>query len=113
MERRRFVELAGALAAVPLLGREESRDAITRPIPSSGERIPVIGMGTWLTFDVGRATSDRTRLRAVLQTFFDRGGRLIDSSPMYGRSGSASVTAASVNPRPSALLYRSVTPGEP
>ncbi len=86
MERRRFVELAACLAGFPLLDTEESPDTITRPIPSSGERIPVIGMGTWQTFDVGRSSSDRTRLRGVLQTFFARGGRLIDSSPMYGRS---------------------------
>jgi diketogulonate reductase-like aldo/keto reductase len=86
MLRRRFVELAGALAAAPLLGMNEILQAITRQIPSSGERIPVIGMGTWQTFDVGRSSSDRARLRGVLQTFFDRGGRLIDSSPMYGRS---------------------------
>ena len=86
MERRRFIELAGAIAARPLLGKKAMAAAITREIPSSGERIPVIGMGTWLTFDVGRSSSDRARLRGVLQTFFDRGGRLIDSSPMYGRS---------------------------
>lgn len=43
-------------------------------------------MGTWQTFDIGRGSEERARLRTVLQTFFDRGGRLIDSSPMYGRS---------------------------
>lgn len=86
MERRRFVELAGALAASPLLGKKEMLEAITRPIPSSGEPIPVMGMGTWLTFDVGRSQSARATRRIVLQTFFDRGGRVIDSSPMYGRS---------------------------
>ncbi|HYN83321.1 MAG TPA: aldo/keto reductase [Gemmatimonadaceae bacterium] len=86
MERRRFVELVGVLAAGTLLKKDEALDAITRPIPSSGERIPVIGMGTWLTFDVGRSESTRATLRDVLQTFFNRGGRVIDSSPMYGRA---------------------------
>lgn len=86
MKRRRFVELAGALAAGPLIGKDETLDALTRQIPSSGERIPVVGMGTWQTFDAGRSSSERARLRDVLQTFFDHGGRLIDSSPMYGRS---------------------------
>ena len=101
MERRRFVELTASLAAVPLLGVDESLDTITRPIPSSGERIPAIGMGTWLTFDVGRSSSDRTRLRGVLQTFFDRGGRLIDSSPMYGRSELVvGELLPQINPRP-------------
>lgn len=101
MDRRRFLETAGSLAAVPLLGMDESPDTITRPIPSSGERIPVIGMGTWLTFDVGRGAADRTRLRGVLQTFFDRGGRLIDSSPMYGRSELVvGELLPQINPRP-------------
>ncbi|WP_223641479.1 aldo/keto reductase [Corallococcus sp. EGB] len=59
---------------------------LTRPIPSSGEALPVIGMGTWQTFDVGGAASERAPLAEVLQKFFASGARLIDSSPMYGRS---------------------------
>jgi len=88
MKRRRFVETISALSILPFIGEEEQADAITRSIPSSGERIPVVGMGTWLTFDAGRSAERRARLRGVLQTFFDRGGRLIDSSPMYGSSES-------------------------
>ncbi len=57
---------------------------LTKPIPSSGERIPVIGVGSWLTFDAGAGTGGVERLLPVLQTFFDQGGRLVDSSPMYG-----------------------------
>jgi diketogulonate reductase-like aldo/keto reductase len=86
MQRRHFVELAGAMAAGHLLGKDETVVGLTKPIPSSGERNPVIGMGTWLTFDVGRSSSDRARLLSVLNNFFDRGGRVIDSSPMYGRA---------------------------
>jgi diketogulonate reductase-like aldo/keto reductase len=86
MNRRRFVELLAASAALPLTTDEESQQILMRAIPSSGERIPVIGMGTWQTFDAGRSAAERTRLLAVLQAFFDRGGQLIDSSPMYGRS---------------------------
>jgi diketogulonate reductase-like aldo/keto reductase len=56
----------------------------TRPIPSSGEVLPVIGLGTWQTFDVGR--TERRPLEEVLYRFVDLGGRLVDSSPMYGRS---------------------------
>ncbi|MEO1037820.1 MAG: aldo/keto reductase [Pseudomonadota bacterium] len=56
-----------------------------RDIPSSGERIPALGMGTWITFDVRDQRARETRL-AVLREFFNRGGRLVDSSPMYGRS---------------------------
>lgn len=56
---------------------------IQRAIPSSGESIPVIGMGTWLTFDDDSEASKRN-LSRVLQAFFAAGGRLIDTSPMYG-----------------------------
>jgi len=57
-----------------------------REIPASGESIPVIGMGTWQTFDVGADPAEREPLREVLRIFLDAGGRVIDSSPMYGRS---------------------------
>ncbi|HEX5474494.1 MAG TPA: aldo/keto reductase [Vicinamibacterales bacterium] len=59
-----------------------------RSIPSSGESIPAIGLGTWQTFDVGSDRSRRTPLRTVLQAFVQLGGRVIDSSPMYGTSES-------------------------
>ena len=61
---------------------------LTRPIPSSGELLPVLGIGTWQTFDVGASESDRAPLDEVLRDFVSCGGRLIDSSPMYGRSES-------------------------
>jgi aryl-alcohol dehydrogenase-like predicted oxidoreductase len=60
----------------------------TRKIPRSGEAIPVVGLGTWQTFDVGTAPSEREPLAGVLHQFFAAGGRLIDSSPMYGRAES-------------------------
>jgi diketogulonate reductase-like aldo/keto reductase len=63
-----------------------SPQAIRKPVPSSGERLPVIGMGSWLTFDVGDNIRARAVRTQVLQTFFDHGGALIDSSPMYGSS---------------------------
>jgi aryl-alcohol dehydrogenase-like predicted oxidoreductase len=53
---------------------------------ASGEELPVVGLGTWQTFDVGSGTSERAQLREVLRTFVELGGRLVDSSPMYGRS---------------------------
>jgi len=59
---------------------------LTRAIPNSGERLPVIGMGSWLTFDVRDDEAARDRRREVLQTFFDSGGAIVDSSPMYGSS---------------------------
>jgi aryl-alcohol dehydrogenase-like predicted oxidoreductase len=58
----------------------------TRPIPKSGEQVPVIGLGTWQTFDVGGDAAARAPLREVLAAFFAAGGRVIDSSPMYGNA---------------------------
>lgn len=58
---------------------------IQRKIPSTGETIPVIGLGTWQTFDVS-ASSDLEPLKQVLSIMTDKGTKLIDSSPMYGRS---------------------------
>jgi diketogulonate reductase-like aldo/keto reductase len=59
---------------------------ITRPIPSSGERLPVVGLGSWITFNVGDDPELRDECAAVMGAFFAAGGRLIDSSPMYGSS---------------------------
>ena len=85
MNRREAIRLIGAAAALSL-GAGPKQTVITKPIPSSKEQIPVIGLGTWQTFDVGSSSSSRTQLRDVLQLFSDLGGRLIDSSPMYGTS---------------------------
>lgn len=57
-----------------------------RPIPSSGESLPVIGLGTWQTFDVGADPEQRAELSSVLKSLIAGGGSVIDSSPMYGRS---------------------------
>ena len=59
---------------------------IQRAIPSSGEKLPVIGLGTWRVFDVSSSPTERTPLEEVLRTFVQRGARVIDSSPMYGRA---------------------------
>jgi diketogulonate reductase-like aldo/keto reductase len=59
---------------------------MTRPIPSTGEPMPVIGLGTWHAFDVGADATGRRPLRQVLQRLFDDGGRIVDTSPMYGRA---------------------------
>lgn len=59
---------------------------LTRPIPSSGELLPVIGCGTWQSFDVGQDPASRAQLQDVLSAMFDAGGTVIDSSPMYGKS---------------------------
>jgi len=59
---------------------------LLRPIPSTGELMPLIGLGTWKVFDVGTFPSVRAGPKAVLSEFAKRGGTLIDASPMYGRS---------------------------
>jgi diketogulonate reductase-like aldo/keto reductase len=64
----------------------QARTQVSKPTPSSGELLPVIGMGSWLTFDVGNLPGEREQRVRVLETFFAHGGRLIDSSPMYGRA---------------------------
>ncbi|HSF06797.1 MAG TPA: aldo/keto reductase [Methylomirabilota bacterium] len=57
---------------------------LLRPIPATGEPIPAVGLGTWRTFDVGHSAAERQPLREVLRQFVALGGRVVDSSPMYG-----------------------------
>jgi diketogulonate reductase-like aldo/keto reductase len=59
---------------------------MTRPIPSTGEPMPVIGLGTWRAFDIDSDETGRRPLRQVLQRLLDDDGRMIDTSPMYGRA---------------------------
>ena len=65
---------------------DDSPKIRTRPIPSTGEELPIIGLGTYATFDVGGGAADRAPLEQVLAEFVAAGGKLVDSSPMYGRS---------------------------
>jgi len=86
--RRRLLAALGAVAAGAACrdALAQPRGPVRRPIPSTGELVPGIGLGTWITFDAGADTARRATLQPVLQAFFDRGGTLIDSSPMYGSS---------------------------
>jgi diketogulonate reductase-like aldo/keto reductase len=61
---------------------------LSRPIPASGETIPVVGLGTWRVFDVGGAQAERAPLRDVVKSLVELGGRVVDSSPMYGAAES-------------------------
>ncbi len=85
--------LLSAAAAMPFLGTSRLVQAattpITRPIPSSGEALPVIGMGSSRTFDVAPDNGMIAQLTEVVRLFFAGGGALIDSSPMYGQAESA------------------------
>ena len=89
MDRRAVLRgLAGA-AALPAGGTRIAMAEpamMTRPIPSTGEAMPVIGLGTWPVFDVGGDEAARRPLREVVRRLADSGGRMIDTSPMYGRS---------------------------
>lgn len=84
--RRAFLGLCGGLAALAMMPPARATARVEKAIPSSGEVLPVIGMGSWLTFDVGNLPGERTQRMQVLEAFFALGGRLIDSSPMYGRA---------------------------
>jgi diketogulonate reductase-like aldo/keto reductase len=89
--RRETLRVLSAAAAVAMLGgsRMTAAESLrTRAIPSTGERLPAVGLGTWQTFDVGSSAAERGPLEATLGLFARRGGRLVDSSPMYGRSES-------------------------
>jgi diketogulonate reductase-like aldo/keto reductase len=59
---------------------------LTRPVPSTGEKLPLVGLGSWITFNVGDDPGARDSCAEVMRAFFQEGGRLIDSSPMYGSS---------------------------
>ncbi len=87
--RRRFLQDSATLALASLLPATSfASSAITRAIPSSGEMLPVIGMGSSRTFDVDLTPKLRKQLQEVLSIFFTSGGTLVDSSPMYGRAES-------------------------
>jgi aryl-alcohol dehydrogenase-like predicted oxidoreductase len=86
--RRSFLGALGVAAATPALAKKEmamTDDILTRAIPSTGEKLPVVGLGSWQTFDV----SDIGPVKPVLEKFLALGGRVVDSSPMYGKSEEA------------------------
>jgi diketogulonate reductase-like aldo/keto reductase len=90
--RREFLQ-ALAAGATPMLWTQHATaqasppaalPVATRVIPSSGEQLPLVGLGSWITFNVGNDRSARDACTEVMRAFFTAGGRLIDSSPMYG-----------------------------
>src|SRR5512146_491172 len=104
--RRSFLRGAvGAAAAVLSLRNTIAMAApamITRKIPSSGEAMPVIGLGTSQVFDVGSDAAARQPLGEVLRLMTEAGGKIIDTSPMYGRAEAVSgdlVAAFGLRPR--------------
>jgi aryl-alcohol dehydrogenase-like predicted oxidoreductase len=94
MTRRKAARVIGGTAAglclpVGMLrgqAKGESSAVLTRAIPSSGEKLPAIGLGTWQAFDVDLTSGNRKQLGDVLSLFVKLGGKVIDTSPMYGRA---------------------------
>ena len=107
--RRTF--LGGAAGAAITMGLPLRLPAATslikRPFGRTGETLPVIGMGSWITFNVGSSARLRDARAQVLATFFDAGGTMIDSSPCTGRPRPSSVTDYA---RPAPHPGRSVPP---
>jgi diketogulonate reductase-like aldo/keto reductase len=81
-----LVSLGASAFSMPFAARSQSTRMLTRPIPSTGEAIPAIGLGSWITFNVGNDRVARDNCAAVISNFLAGGGRVIDSSPMYGSS---------------------------
>jgi diketogulonate reductase-like aldo/keto reductase len=112
-DRRRWLAGAAFAATLPAwwsksVAASSAADAasppISRPIPSSGERLPIVGLGSWITFNVGDDRAARDACTEVVRAFFAAGGRMIDSSPMYGSSQPAIGHALAQLGRPAALF---------
>ena len=90
-EAMRLISVSAAGLCLPVhasraQAKTESSGMLTRAIPSSGEKLPVIGLGTWQAFDVDLTSDNRRQLGDVLAVFVKLSGRVIDTSPMYGRA---------------------------
>lgn len=84
LTRASFLGSAGAAMVAATARAQTGGRMQQRRIPSSGESLPVIGVGTWRTFDVGKRPEERAPLAEVLRLLFEAGGSVIDTSPMYG-----------------------------
>jgi diketogulonate reductase-like aldo/keto reductase len=92
MDRRTTLRALGALGAGLAAARMAGGQAMTldtRPIPRTGERIPVVGLGTWQAFDVPGEGPERAAAKGALRVLVEQGGKVVDSSPMYGAAEEA------------------------
>jgi diketogulonate reductase-like aldo/keto reductase len=88
-EATRLISGAAAAAILPIpvsAAENETVTMLTRLIPSTGEKLPVVGLGTWQVFDVSDSPNERAPIEEVLTRCVQLGGKVIDSSPMYGRA---------------------------
>jgi diketogulonate reductase-like aldo/keto reductase len=110
VSRRQWLTRAAALAAlrlapaIALAPAAAVEPPLTRRIPSSGEALPVVGLGSWITFNVGNDAEGLAACTEVVRAFFAEGGRVIDSSPMYGSSQPTIGHALRQIGRPAALF---------
>src|SRR3989442_5038234 len=89
--RRNWLKLTAALAfggRMPPGHAADSPKLLERSIPKTGEKIAAVGLGTWQVFDVAGDAAETAQARETLKTFVGLGGRVVDSSPMYGSSQS-------------------------
>jgi diketogulonate reductase-like aldo/keto reductase len=77
---------AGAAALGARVAGAQGGSVLSRRIARTGESLPLVGLGSWITFNVGDDALARDRCSDVMRAFFEAGGRMIDSSPMYGSS---------------------------
>lgn len=84
--RRAFNRALAALPLMSIMSVPAQQPLITRPVPATGERVPVVGLGTWQVFDLAAGSMELVAARATLAAFTAAGGTVVDSSPMYGRS---------------------------
>lgn len=110
--RRKTLALLGAGAAMAIKNMPAypaTTPMIRRAIPRSGEQLPVIGLGTYIVFDVAPDTPEIAALKEVLKIFVAGGGSLVDSSPMYGRAeATVGTLAADLKLHPSLFLATKV-----
>ena len=83
---RSLAAAGGAVLLRPSVPAAQAAPVLTRAVPSTGEALPLVGLGSWITFNVGNDIEARDACADVMRDFFGAGGRLIDSSPMYGSS---------------------------
>lgn len=88
LSRRNWLKLAAALTLEGTMPATRAADRIQRPIPKTGEAIPAVGLGTWQAFDVAGDPAETSQAREALRAMVELGGRVIDSSPMYGSAES-------------------------
>ena len=102
--RRLLAAMAAAAAAAAGAPLAVAAPPLTRRVPATGEALPLVGLGSWITFNVGNDRQARRECADVIAAFFAAGGRMIDSSPMYGSSQDVIGSALAGLGMPSALF---------